>query len=367
MTADHAQLMRNALYEVSPADLDADEPIILDLWKRNLPSHTPREHEARFDWHHRRCPFGPGRVWLLRTVGAGSVVGTAGLGVRRVWVGGDAIRAGIAVDFAVDREHRLLLPALMLQRAVLRSLDEDLDLIYGLPNDAAIKVFERVGYQTLTTLSRYVKVLHVKRFLAARGGVPKVALPLIGAVADTGLRLRSPETRRRVRGRVLKELPAFDGRFDDLWERASAWAGAVGVRTSDFLRWRYTDCPLQTYVTLGSLSPGEDRLFGYLTFYCGADSQVRVADLLTDGSEGVVDDLLAGLALWGRRAGFASVSFEFSGVPGLGDALRRFRFVERELDVQVMVSPGARAVTSDAADRLKGWYFLRGDENVNTR
>ena len=353
-------------YSVEIADIYNDRNIIINIWKRNLTAHGPEEHEIRFDWHYHHCPFGPGRVWLLRSLRDGSIIGTAGLGLRRIRMGDATILSGIAVDFAVDREHRLLLPALMLQRAVIRGLEEDLDLVYGLPNRTAIKIFGRVGYQMLGTLSRYVKVLRVERFLNSRKMVPKFARPLVGAIADTGMRLRSPETWRQVKGRVLKELQEFDGRFDDLWEQVSTGAEMIGVRTSDFLRWRYKDCPLQDYVTLGLLSLGEDRLFGYVIFYAGDDEQVRIADLLTDGSESAVENLLAGVIRWSRRTGAASVAFELFGAPWLEGVLRRFRFVKREMDAQLSVFPRVEAPTELMSDRLKDWYFLRGDENVNT-
>lgn len=349
-------------YEIAPADVARDRDRILAVWARNLEAHEPSEHQVRYDWLC-RCPVAPPRFWLA--LKDGEVVGTAGVGIRSVSVGGKPVLAGIAGDFAVDKKHRMLQPALSLQRAVLSSLSDGLDLVYGLPNANAAKVFERQGYQTVGGLTRYVKVLRTGRFLRSAKGLKAKAAPL-APVADLWLRLRSPETWRRLpAGRVLEPVSQFDARFDDLWDRASGRAPIIGVRSSAFLRWRYTDCPLQKYVTLALAEGTGGRLLGYITWYGGEDEQLRLADWATDGSAGAAEDLLAGMIRWARRNGAASISAESLGAPALEGVLRQFGFVNRECNARLMVtaSPAVDPVLRQAAG---GWYFLRGDENINT-
>src|SRR5262249_28885102 len=99
------------------------------------------------------------RCWLL--LAGDQVVGTAGLGLRRLFLDGVTAQVGLASDFAVDPEHRSVQPALQLQKAVLACLGDDLPLIYGLPNRKSSAVFRRLGYQEVGTLRRFVKVLRV--------------------------------------------------------------------------------------------------------------------------------------------------------------------------------------------------------------
>lgn len=349
-------------YEIAPADVARDRDRILAVWARNLEAHDLNEHQVRYDWLC-RCPIAPPRFWLAMK--DGEVVGTAGVGVRRVSVGGKAVLAGIAGDFAVDKKHRMLQPALSLQKAVTGSLSDGLDLVYGLPNDNAVVVFQRQGYRKVGALRRYVKVLRTTKFLKGAAGWKRKAA-LLSPLADLWLRLRSRDTwHRTATGRVLEPIQRFDARFDDLWSRAAAAAPLMGVRTSDFLNWRYPDCPLQRYQTLALSEGTGGRLVGYITWYSGDDGQVRVADWVTDGSPNAADDLLAGLVRMARGNGAASVACELLGATALEGVLHRFGFAERECGARLMVTASS-ACEGAAGNGTTSWYFLRGDENVNT-
>jgi hypothetical protein len=349
-------------YDIVPADPVADRERILAVWKRNLNAHDPHEHEVRYDWIC-RSPLGPPRIWLALHQGA--PVGTAGLMMRRVWVDGAPRVASIAGDFAVDARHRMLQPAMSLQKAVLGALEDGVDIVYGLPNRNALKIFERQGYKVAGPLSRYVKVLKTGKYFESAKGRLRFAKPL-APLADLALRLRSRETwRRRVGGRVLEPVQRFDGRFDALWDRVAGRAPVMGVRTSDFLQWRFAECPLQRYATLGLAEGRGGRVLGYITWYLGDDGQWRIADWVSDGTDGVAEDLLAGMLGAARRGGAVSVSCEFFGIESLPAVLGRFGFVRRDCAATLTVS--AKPALGDGFfDKVRGWYFLRGDENVNT-
>jgi hypothetical protein len=250
---------------------------------------------------------------------------------------------------------------------VLSSLEDGVDVIYGLPNRNALKIFERQGYKVAGPLKRYVKVLKTGKYLASATGLKKAARPLAPLV-DLGLRLKSPETLRRARGgRAVERVERFDERFDQLWDRLAGRAPVMGVRTAEFLRWRYTDCPLQKYETLALTegTGGSGRVLGYITWYPGDDGQFRVADWVSDGSEGATEDLLAGMIRRARRDGAASVSCELFGVEALPGILERFGFVERECAATLAVAAKPE-LAEGFVEKCRGWYFLRGDENVNT-
>ena len=349
-------------YEITRADPDRDRDTILALWARNLKAHDPNEHQVRYDWLC-RCPFSKPYFWLARK--DGEAVGTAGIGIRQVCVDGLSVLAGIAGDFAVDAKHRMLQPALSLQKAVLSTLEDGIDVVYGLPNANAEKVFQRQGYQTVGTLKRYVKILRTSRFLRSATGLKRKAA-VLAPVVDAWLRFRSPETWRGPGGgRVVEPVTAFDSRFDDLWARASRGAPMIGTRTSEFLRWRYADCPLQKYVTVALAERTGGRLLGYIAWYAGEDEQVRVADWVTDGSQGAAGDLLGELIRWSRRHRMASVACELLGSPASEAVLKHFGFVQRECKQSLMASSSSRCAEA-VREKAGHWLFLRGDENINT-
>jgi hypothetical protein len=123
------------LYTVEQADLTRDRDLIIDLWSRNLRAHTPEEHKARFCWHYGENPTKASRLFLARHNPTGRVIGTAGLGVRQMYFESRQVNAGIAVDFAVEPQHRTLQPAILLERAVAASMNSGLEFIFCLPNE----------------------------------------------------------------------------------------------------------------------------------------------------------------------------------------------------------------------------------------
>jgi hypothetical protein len=356
-------------YTIVSADLARDRDRILDVWERNVKGNRSY-HADRFDWYYHKNPYGPGRCWLLVTQPEGRAVGTAGLGLRRIRLGNATALAGVAVDLAVDPDHRSLQPALLLQKAVLGALkeDEDLDFIYGLPNDRAVGIFRRIGYHEIGRMERHAKVLRIEPYLEKVPlPVPVQSARLLAAPMDWAMRAVSAETWKLSRGLEVVELSTFDERFDDLWKRASAGSVVGGVRSTEFLRWRYNDCPVLKYVTLGLVRESDNRLLGYAVYY-EEDGHVVCADLLADDAGQTLDLLLAGLIRHARQLGAASISMSCDVPEHEEEKLRRFGFVARQAEdsarsVLVSLNPGSSL--QPQPELMKQWRFLPGDEAYN--
>lgn len=349
-------------YLVRPADLDRDRDAVVSVWARNLQSHDESTHRAKFDWYYLRNPLGRGRCWVLETQADGQIVGTAGLGLRRLCVGGgrDAL-AGLASDFAVDPAHRSLRPALMLARAVVASLQDGIDFIYGMPNSHSAPVFRRVGYNLDSHLQRYVKVLRVEKFLGRRLRVAALRRVLAGVV-NPGVQIFSKETWRRRESARFEAVSSFDDRFDDLWRRASTGSGTLMERTSRFLNWRYGQCPFKRYTILALTPPDGRTVMGYAVCDLRPDNQVALIDLFGEPDDAVREELLARVIHWARAKGAASISCEFSGVHCLRQILDGYGFRFRGPRAAIAVHPGAGGPN---LEQLRDWWFLLADEDYN--
>jgi hypothetical protein len=348
-------------YEVVAADLRRDADAVVGVWSRNFESSTPEQHREKFAWNYLDNPAGTGRCWLLRAGPGGEVVGTAGLGFRRFLIGGQQRLVGLASDFAVDKSHRSLQPAVLLARAVLGCLGDDLPMIYGLPNRQSAGIFKRLGYRApdVCDRRRFVKVLRVGPYLKARSGALRALTPL-APVIDLGLRAVSGYTWRRGRGRIVRELPEFDHRFDDLWQRVSPGLTLAGERTSEFLRWRYAACPFRRFRTVGLLAEGGEQLLGYAVCHVDRDRAMLIS-YLADRSDGrAMDDLVAGVLTWARREGLSSVVSEWP-LPHLVSSLGRLGFVNRAAEYPVELLAATTPAITDAD--LSGWYLTPGDED----
>src|ERR1700721_3029951 len=168
-------------YSVVPADLVKDKQVILDLWQQNLADTV--HLEAKNDWHFVNNPFGPGQSWILES--NGRPIGTTSLGMRPLKLNDAVTTAGVACDLAVNKEHRFLQPALLLQRALLTSAHGGLQVVYGVPNSAGSAVMKYVGYHEFCRVHRYAKVLRISQYLE-KSGKFRAIVPLIGKIADRG-------------------------------------------------------------------------------------------------------------------------------------------------------------------------------------
>jgi hypothetical protein len=311
-----------AEYAVVSADLEKDRQVIIDLWRRNLADigHL----EEKYDWHFLNSPFGPGQIWILEA--DGQPIGTTSLGMRPMKLRDTVTTAGVACDLAVNKEHRFLQPALMLQRALISSANAGIRILYGVPNSGGASVMKYVGYSEFCCVHRYAKVLRISHYLQRIGKFGATA-PLIGRIADQGFAALQSFGRRRKDGRVTQVLPCFDERFDELWSRLSAEHPTLTVRDRRFLKWRYCECPLRQYKTIGLLTEDESRLLGYLIYYVEDHSAICV-DLLASGGTEDLDCLLSAWAALAWGDGLASLSVSCSG-GSLAATLVRQGFTQR--------------------------------------
>jgi hypothetical protein len=346
-------------YTVVRADIERDREQIIDIWTRNLCSHDGKGHGDRYEWYYLNGPLGPGRVWLL--LRQGQVVGTAGLGIRRIWLGGRSMAAGLASDFAVEKAHRTCQPALQLQKALLKEFyDGRLRMMYGLPNAKSAPLFRRLGYEFYPNLQRYVKVLRYapllrrRRSALARAAAPisAAADPIIGALRGFS---------RGVEGYVLRSISPDDPSFDELWERLSVEEPetAIADRSARLLRWRFGECPNVQYRFLGLLNEGRSRLLGYAVCQMGPNNQVAAVDLLGGVRGEKLDTLILLLVQWAWRQQATSLSLEFRGIRELSRvaAIHGFRPRGPSRSLALLAKPST--ISAD------GWYFTLYDEDFN--
>jgi hypothetical protein len=351
-------------YGVVFADLEKDRPVILDLWHRNLAdvSHL----EEKYDWHFLHNPFGPGQIWILEA--DGQPIGTTSLGMRPVKLRETVATSGVACDLAVNKEHRFLQPALMLQRTLMTSVHARVRILYGVPNSGGASVMKRAGYHESCPVHRYAKVLRISHYVQKTLNLGAM-VPFVGWLADRGLAAFQSFGRQKDR-LVAQVLPSFDERFDELWKNLSSDHTVLTVRDRRFLEWRYHKCPLRQYKTLGLLTEDESRLLGYLIYYVENHSAV-CADLLVSGGAVDLNCLLSSweAVAWGD--GLASLSVSCSDA-ALAANLVRQGFSRRSI---VLARNADRARRHEPCKTLftherqaaansaitNSWYYTEGD------
>lgn len=362
------------IYTPIPADLTKDRETILGVWRRNLSS-TERLEE-KYQWHFLTNPQGPAHCWLL--LADGQPVGTVGLGMRAIQVGRTVERGGVACDLAVDQNHRFLQPALLLQKAAAAgAVKAGVRLLYGLPNGNGAATVRRIGYRDAGAVHRYVRLIRPSHYLARHPRVPswtRFAAPLVDAMYQT-------TTLRASLGReyAVEIDPGFDRRFDELWTQRAEDFPVATVRDSQYLQWRFAECPIQKYSTIALLTRDRKRLLAYAIYYTDG-SHMMLTDLLTTGQPADAQALFAVLLRQARRAGVASVMTqsrlpepEFSALWKSGFRQRTEAAPDRQGKRGGAVTRPPQAgrsllVYSDHISEpalVKPWYFTAGDEPYN--
>lgn len=353
-------------YRLIAADLTRDRGTIIDIWRRNLADVD--RLEEKFDWHFLNNPYGMGRSWILEA--DGQPVGATSLGIRPVKVGNVTIAAGVACDLAVDRKHRLLQPALMLQKTLLAAMKSTVGYIYGVPNRLGDAVLLRAGYREVCEVHRYARVLRLSSY-AGRSRYLRPVSRVAGGIADTAYMAISALRERPWSRPNTVILDDFDGRFDELWQRAKSGHAVLTTRDSRFLRWRYRDCPLSRYTIIGLLSSDQARLLGYL-IYSVENGHALCADIFAGAAHGEITTLISAWARHARSRGLTSMSISCSGDPILTMALTRAGFRRRssspkpgsrrlqgtELSKAILAYPG---VSNCLEAPLSEWYYTAGD------
>lgn len=322
MSATGPAAARGPVYTAHAGDITRDRDHVIAVWRGNLGQAS--RQAAKYDWFYGTCPWGPPLLQLLRHEPSATWVGTAAAGARRMSWQGNAVRAGVLVDIAVDARHRTLGPALMLQSSLLDAAAGRFDLLYGFPNAKSLPVVKRLGYEVIEFMPRYSRVLRHGDYLARH--LPGMLARPLGWLLDT---LRDAGDALRGRGLLARWSERVDPRMDDLWRDSDHGNGPLAVRDTELLRWRFDESPVADvrYLLLGERPDGP--LLGW--FACQARQHtLQVCDFWsTDAAQGVGRPLIDALLRAARREGYAAVSLEYAAPARKLANWLRAGFVER--------------------------------------
>lgn len=347
-------------YSITAADLERDKEAILRIWKGNFPD-VP---EQRYSWMYENNPYGRAVCWLAKDTRQETVVGVTSLFPRRILIRGKCRTAGIAGDFAVDKEYRAFGPALALQKTAVSSCcQKGFNLLYGFPNKQAELMHQRAGYRFLGNLVRMTKPIrsqyYLKRYLKS-----ETVARLLSKPVDFAMRLRSKENYyRRPETLSVEIVSTFDSRFDELWARASSQYALIGERESGYLNWRYTCSPHRKYSTFGLMGKRDGTLIGYIVFYSTAN-KVHIADLLALDLEDAFDSLLSEFLLFLRKEAIESVSILYLGSEVLRRRLEEYGFSMRDTEAKIIVYADPDFPLLADVSNKDNWYLLEGDKDL---
>ena len=352
-------------YEACGVPAAEAQPEVVRLWN----ARAARSNDVVFRWGYLSNPSGPGQCFLLRATdgGTSSIVGTVGIGTRRVSLGGRTLVAGVLGDFFVVKGHRTFFPALSMQRAVLGWARQNLDLVYGFPNELARPIIKRLGFREMAHFQRHVLVLRHASYLADRIG-SNTGARLLAVPIDQLRRLVYPGiSRRPAAGLRFGRIERIDERFDRLFHARAFQGLTVGHRDAKLLQWRFIDYPGDPCSIYG-LTDGAGELRAYVVVQMTREI-AHVRDLLGVDVEAMGEALrlMGGVA---RSHRCVSLSFACAAPPQLQRVLDRLGFRTRNSAEgprvlfghagDALLAEGANGRNLSALDR---WYATEVDED----
>lgn len=316
-----AQVADSNPYAVARADVVRDRDAVVDIWRSSL--HDDQARSLKLDWFYRHAPH-DALLQVLLHQPSHTIVGTAGVGWRRMRLDGRDLRSGLLADMAVMPGHRMLGPALLLQRTASDTALQDGDLVYGFPNPHAVPVVKRLGYVHVGDMTTYVRIVRHGPYLARR--VPAALAAPLGACIDRLVWLR--DRLHRMAGRPLHAA----------WRttphetvHAQAWSGPgtlEGVHDRDALEWRFARCPLESFRFLYVQRDREPQPCAWFVCRQQGDT-LHVVDFKTDPA-GSASRSLTVLADAAHALGCRSISLEGCLADSEKALLRRHGFFVRQ-------------------------------------
>ena len=346
-------------YSVEKADLFKDKDRILEFWQRNFPTWAP----AKFAWLYEENIYGKATCWTIRNKDATQALGVTAVFPRRFWANGRYVEGGITGDFAVDKRHRIVGPALQLQKAVIGCCERgEYEFLYGFPNAGSEPIQKRAGFKIAGSAARMVKVLKADDYVTRI--VNRTLLSkLLSPIANIILRLFAKETRflvnKRYAGEVTRE---YDGRFDDLWKKSVNNFTIIGERNSAFLKWKFGNCPYNSYKTFTLVQKDSRKLVGYVIYYVD-NKYVHIADFLYGDRKSDFDQLIAALLKHLRHNNYHTVSVLYFGNTEIEKKLKAFNFSKRADNRNIIFYVGTESQNGWDPSQKDHWFFLEADND----
>ncbi len=339
---------------VREVDLAAECGKLLGFLREHLPAHAGSEY---FEWLYRRNPHGTARAWVAEDDPAAAVVGAAAAFPRRMRVRGHSVVAWNLGDFAIAKDHRSLGPALRLQRACLAQVLEGREpFAYDHPSCSMMAIYKRMGITSEGRVVRFAKPLRVDDKV---GRVVRSRVVARGVSSLGNVILGLGDALRKTPYRVRLTSDRFDDRVAALEREASPSYAVMGVRTPDYLNWRYLDHPLRKFEVM-TVEDG-DRLLGY-AIYRVEDNLAVLSDLLTAPVDGVAETLLAAVAVAARQAGAQTLSAPVLEDSPLVSVLTGCGFRPRE-SAPFVVSTRAGGTWDGVVNEMSNWFHTDGDRD----
>jgi GNAT superfamily N-acetyltransferase len=203
---------------------------------------------------------------------------------RRFSVNGEAVLATLSLDLMVHPDYRREgLFTAMGKYGVQRVKQKNGLFMMAFPiRPETIQGFTKIGWGKVVQLPVIVHPIRFSGIVNRYLHFKPLSLLLGGVATCVYLLLYGWKKGKKGEAIHIEEVVQLDEAFDDFWQSASRLYSVMGIRTRQYLNWRYFKHPTRRYTVYRAIEKGEMR--GYMV--------LRKVELLSFNSA-VIVDLLA--------------------------------------------------------------------------
>lgn len=322
-----------------------------------------RRDETYLNWRYSMRPAHSKPIIVFAENDTREKIGCLSLIPHEYVVDGKPCSIGVLGDISVDKAWRgrgvtgAMLDHLMQQDAIHGLAGEIV-----LPNESAERPLRRTGWQPVSKLERYVKLVDVRERFQRNHKTHWWLNTALGWINQL-LRLTSLETYlQEPSGFHGEAVSGFDERFDRLWNRLEKKGMIIGCRNREYLTWRYSKHPVVTYQIYTVTCQKE--LYGYIIFHI-TDRHCSIDDILCLDQTSCARYCLASFLNFIRKNSMAfSIDIKTNHNDLLHVPLALFGFIKRPGHLTLMVSGNGAADRPAAFTNGAKWYLTSSDKDV---
>jgi len=328
---------------------------------RNANRDTKRD-ASYFDWRYLGRPNEQKPIIVWAEAEQGVKIGALSLIPHHYLINNKVAHVGVLGDISVAKEWR----GKGIAQQMFKYLSEaesarKLSACLVLPNEAAARPLMKANWRTISTMTRYVKLIDVEKRLRKPLKASWLSRP-VSFVLNFALKAMSFETYKgNGHGYKGAVIDGFDHRFDALWDNAKKEGMIIGLRNKRYLTWRYANHPL-VHHQIFTLTHNS-QLCGYVIYHCHGDS-CHIDDIfpLNDKSK-QPQYLLSSFLRYMKTTNVADIALTMSGNGFVDFKLLKYGFIKRSSDWKVLVNVADNA-KKDMLLNDGRWFLTAGDKDV---
>jgi len=342
-------------YSILKADIKKDKKVLLDLYLRN---NMQNMDKTIFNWRYERSGSNEPDIWIIKENTNQKIIGAGSLIPKTFFIRGRKINVASARDLVIDKKHRTILPAKILQETIINKYqDLGYKFIIGIPNEKAYPLFLKLGYKEIGEFKQFVKITNLT--CVPQDKLPSIlGMKFIQAILNFGSKLLAKENYYRKNTSYNVELlNNFDIRFNVLFNKVSGNYPIIGNKRLHILKQKNYNSPLFKYQIFCITRKNE--LLGYIIFF-NTDNLCQITNMLCINDKNIYEALIAEFIKFTKNNKKGAIIFHYFGNESYIDILKKYNFFNTDNNMKMMIYKD-NFQDDKSLINSNNWYFCIDD------